>query len=120
MPNLVHLSLMSAAALALAGCASMPVPSAGKHLVYRDTAGNPVRQFDYPSDDICKRVQAVAGSAARCTNDSISTQMQAKATLRYNPPGLLVEGHYANLERCQTDTKSLGAGVELINPCSPK
>jgi hypothetical protein len=105
---------------ALAGCVSMPQPSEGKHLVYRDASGTPIRQFDYPSDDICRRVQAVAGSSARCQNESLGQQMQARATLRYVPPGILVEGHYLDLTRCQSDTGSLGAGVELVNPCAAK
>ena len=73
--------------------------------MYRDTEGKPIRQFDYPSDDICRKVQAVAGSQARCTNDSVSDTMKAQAVLRYVPPGITVPSHYANMNRCAVDTR---------------
>ena len=111
---------VAAAVVVLAGCASQTTTStavgAGKHLVYRDTAGNAIRQFDYPDDAFCRRVEALAGRAARCQMTP-AAGMQARATLRYNPPGVLVEGHYADMARCQADTGTMSAGVELINPC---
>lgn len=119
------LFLLSTAAV-LAGCAGMrpTIPGdptvPGKHLVYRDGSGNPIRQFDYPSEDICRRVEAVAGRTARCQPSSLESHMQVQATLRYNPPGILVHGHYPDIARCQTDTRTLAAGVELINSCSRK
>jgi hypothetical protein len=107
------------AAVALAGCASTPtVP--GKHLVYRDAGGTPIRQFDYPNEDFCKRVETIAGRSARCQPESAGSQLQAKATLRYNPPGVLVESHYQDMKRCQTDTGSLAPGVQLVNACAAK
>lgn len=118
MQHLVRLSAVVAAAV-LAGCAStanLP-PSAGKHLVYRDTAGNVIRQFDYPDDAFCRKVEAVAGRGARC-QEVPAGGMQARATLRYNPPGVLVEGHYADLARCQQDTSVMSPGVQLVNACA--
>ena len=115
---LTRLSIV--AVVVLAGCAtqtsSIP-PGAGKHLVYRDTAGNVIRQFDYPDDAFCRRVEAMSGRAARC-QQTPAAGLQARATLRYNPPGVLVEGHYANMERCRVDTGTMSSGVELINPCT--
>ena len=123
---LSHILLFSAAVAVLAGCAT-PAPTGpasasagGKHLVYRDANGALIRQFDYPSDAFCKRVEAAAGRSARCQADSVSSQLQAKATLRYNPPGVLVESHYADMARCQRDNSSMSAGVEIVNACSPK
>jgi hypothetical protein len=110
------------AAVVLAGCATQATTtstastSVGKHLVYRDATGNVIRQFDYPDDALCRRVEAIAGGTARCQTEPI-TGLQAHATLRYNPPGVLVEGHYVDMARCQTDTGTLGPGVQLINPC---
>jgi len=110
------------AAVVLAGCASQTAtmaPGAGKHLVYRDTSGNAIRQFDYPDDAFCRRVEAMAGRAARC-QQTPAAGLQAQATLRYSPPGVLVQGHYADMARCRADTGAMSAGVELINPCTAK
>lgn len=104
----------------LAGCASqstVPAGPPGKHLVYRDGSGNVIRQFTYPDDAFCRRVEGVAGRSARCQAES-ATGMQAKATLRYNPPGVLVQGHYADMARCRADTSSMSPGVELISACT--
>ena len=126
MSSLSRLLLVLSATGVFAGCASMApqVPGEntvpGKFLVYRDTSGNVLRQFDYPSEDICRRVEAVAGRSARCQPESIGHTMQAKAMLRYNPPGIPVPGHYLDVSRCQTDTKALGAGVELVESCATK
>ena len=104
----------------LAGCASQsPAPTGptGKHLVYRDGNGNVIRQFEYPDDAFCRRVEALAGRAARCQLEP-AAGLQAKATLRYNPPGVLVQGGYADMARCRADTSTMSPGVELINPCT--
>lgn len=109
-----------AAVAALAGCATPsggPDAPAGKYLVYRDGSGNLVRQFDYPDDAFCRRVQAMAGRGARCEATPASG-LGARATLRYNPPGILVQGHYANMERCRADTSTMSPGVQLIDPCT--
>ena len=113
---------LAVSAAILAGCASAPQDTgpAGKHLVYRDSSGAVTRQFDYPSDDFCKRVEKLAGRAAKCQGESMSGNMTAQATLRYNPPGMLVHAHYPDLARCRTETSQLGAGVELINACAAK
>ncbi|MDB5900950.1 MAG: hypothetical protein JWP41_4552 [Ramlibacter sp.] len=110
------LSLLGLAALA--GCATPPQPvgSPGKHLVYRDKAGNAFRQFDYPDDAFCRKVEALAGRSARC-QAATASGLQARATLRYTPPGVLVEGHYADMSRCRADTATMSPGVELVNPC---
>jgi hypothetical protein len=117
---ITRLFILAAAAAALAGCATSgggPDAPAGKYLVYRDGSGNLVRQFDYPDDAFCRRVQAMAGRGARCEAAS-ATGMGATATLRYNPPGILVQGHYADMARCRADTNSMSPGVQLINPCT--
>lgn len=121
--SLTRILFLASAAAIVAGCASQstaPAGPSGKHLVYRDANGAVVRQFDYPDDTFCKRVEAIAGRGARCQADSVSAQLQAKATLRYNPPGLLVESHYADVARCQRDNSSMAPGVELVNKCAPK
>lgn len=114
--------LLSAAAAVLAGCASQPSAPAGppgKHLVYRDSSGAVIRQFDYPDDAFCRRVESMAGRGARCQAES-AAGFGAKATLRYMPPGVLVEGHYADMARCRSDTATMSAGVQLVNPCTGK
>ena len=109
-----------AAAATLAGCASQPPAVPGKHLVYRDGNGALIRQFDYPGEDFCARVEKAAGRSARCQPDSASGQMGAQATLRYNPPGVLVEAHYNDMARCESETGKLGPGVQLINACKAR
>ncbi|MDB5751297.1 MAG: hypothetical protein JWP65_1718 [Ramlibacter sp.] len=119
MQTITRLTILSAIAL-LAGCASQPPAGPpGKHLVYRDSNGAATRQFDYPDIAFCQRVEALAGRSARCQAEAASG-LAAKATLRYNPPGILVEGHYSDLGRCRSDTGGLPAGVQLINPCTAK
>jgi hypothetical protein len=119
MPLITRLSILAAVAMLAAGCATQTTDTAvpGKHLVYRDNAGNPIRQFDYPDDGFCRRVEALAGRGARC-QATPAAGMQARATLRYNPPGVLVEGHYADMARCRADTSTMSAGVQLVNPCT--
>ena len=56
----------------------------------------------------------------RTAQGILDAQMKAKATLRYNPPGVIVEAHYADMARCQNETGKLGPGVQLINNCSAK
>ncbi|HVZ43603.1 MAG TPA: hypothetical protein VHA82_07315 [Ramlibacter sp.] len=118
MPTIRQLILVGAAVLA--GCASQPPSTPGKYLVYRDANGTPIRQFDYPNNDFCAKVQSAAGRSARCQPDSIGSAMQAKATLMYNPPGVPVQSHYADLARCQADTRTMAPGVQLISACAVK
>jgi hypothetical protein len=108
-----------AAAAIVAGCASQPSAPAGTHLVYKDASGKIVRVFDYPSADFCARVERVS-AGAKCQPDPASTDMGAQATLRYNPPGQTVQAFYADLARCQTETRQLGAGVEVVTACTAK
>ena len=108
------------ATLILAGCASQVPATSGTHLVYRDAGGTPTLQIDYPSADVCRKVEMVASKNARCQAESASGQLRASATLRYDPPGMLVEGHYADLARCQTANSTMARGVELVKPCTAK
>jgi hypothetical protein len=120
--SITRLSIL--AVLALAGCASQNGSifggggPTGRHLVYRDSAGAPIRQFDYPDAAFCRKVQAMA-PGAKCQPEPVAG-LPAHATLRYNPPGVLVEGHYVSMARCHTDTGTMSAGVELINRCSER
>jgi hypothetical protein len=114
---LYRLTLLAVAAT-LAACANTPTGPGGKYLVYRDSSGTPTRQFDYPTDDFCKRVAGIAGRGVSCQADSLASQMPAHAALRYNPPGVLVQGHYHTMERCRDDTAKPGPGVEIVAACS--
>lgn len=128
--RLTRLSILAASLAILAGCASTQQGSTGsatgsaggtpgKHLVYRDMSGNVVRQFDYPDDSFCRRVEALAGRTARCQAEP-AAGFTARATLRYNPPGVLVHGHYADMNRCRTDTATMAPGVQLVEGCTAR
>lgn len=126
--TLTRLSILAAALGVLAGCATQPSTGAagsatatapGKHLVYRDSSGNVVRQFDYPDDSFCRRVEAMAGRSARCQAEP-AAGFTARATLRYNPPGVLVHGHYADMSRCRADTATMAPGVQLVEGCTAR
>ncbi len=119
MNSKLRLFATAVAAAVLAGCATQPAGPPGKHLVYRDSSGNVIRQFTYPDDAFCRRVEALAGRGARCQPDT-APGLSAQATLRYNPPGILVPGGYADMARCRSETTTLSAGVELVNGCSAK
>lgn len=112
-------SLLIVSALVLAGCASRP-PGEGKHLVYRDASGKPTMQFDYPSAEFCRRVEAVARRDSRCEAKSAENELQARATLRYNPGDMVVEGHYPDVATCQKANSTMARGVELAKPCTAK
>lgn len=113
-------SLAALATLVVSACVSMNPMGTGNHLVYRDTSGAPAMQIDYPSEAFCRRVEAVASSNARCQEQSVEDQLKARATLHYNPPGMTVEAHYADLERCHVANGRMAAGVELLKPCTAK
>jgi hypothetical protein len=121
MPFKSRLFLLAATAVAavLAGCATEPAGPPGSHLVYRDGSGQAIRQFDYPDDAFCRRVEAMAGRGARCQPET-AAGLTAQATLRYNPPGVLVQGHYADMARCKADTSTMSAGVQLVQGCTAK
>ncbi len=120
---ITRLSILAAVAV-LAGCATQTTSTgsgatAGKHLVYRDANGAAIRQFDYPDDAFCRRVEAMAGRGARCQAEA-AAGLQATATLRYTPPGVIVRGHYADMARCRADTATMSPGVQLVDACSGK
>jgi hypothetical protein len=77
-------------------------------------------QIDYPSEEFCLKVEAVASRNARCERKSAASQLQARATLRYEPPGMVVEAHYPDLARCQRENGSMAQGVQIVGPCAPK
>lgn len=106
--------------LVLGGCASQPPTESGKHLVYRDDKGTPTMQIDYPTEDFCRKVEAIARGNVRCQAKSADSQLHARATLRYDPPGMLVEGHYPDVARCETATAKTAMGVKLVSPCLAK
>jgi hypothetical protein len=112
------LTLFVLCAAVLAGCASPPT-TPGKYLVYRDASGSVTRQFDYPTEALCARVEAAAGREARCQPQPAGA-MAAQATLRYSPPGVVVHAHYPDLARCRSETGQLATGVELINACTSR
>jgi hypothetical protein len=120
MHAITRLSIAAAALAVLAGCATQNAGPPGKHLVYRDSNGQVIRQFDYPDDAFCRRVAGMAGRGARCEPDSAAGTTGAHATLRYNPPGVVVQGHYSDMARCRADTSTMSAGVELISACAAR
>ena len=112
-------ALFLAAAAVLAGCASQPQqpPGNGKFLVSQDW------QFDYPNEKMCLDVERAvrkSGAPATCREATAAANYKAQATLRYNPPGVLVAGHYASMDGCRQQTTRLAPGVEMINPCTAK
>lgn len=112
--------LFIVSAIVLAGCASRPAAETGRHLVYRDAAGKPTMQFDYPSPEFCRRVESVARRDSRCESKSAERELQASAMLRYNPGDMLVRGHYADLASCEKANSAMARGVELARPCAAK
>lgn len=107
----------------LAACATQPPEQPGSHLLVRDLSGKMVMQFDYPTDDLCARTSAAMRGTvykAGCSQASGAEPLRGHATLRYTPPGVLVQGHYQDLAACRTLTAQLSAGVELVQACSAK
>ena len=107
----------------LAACATQPPAEPGRHMVLRDLSGKLLMQFDYPTDELCaKTTAAMRGSIykANCTQSSLAEPLKAHATLRYMPPGVLVQGNYLDLALCRQVTAQSSAGVELIKACSAK
>jgi hypothetical protein len=111
---------LPALALALAGCSALHRAAAGPHLVYRDTAGAPIMQIDYPTKEMCLRVEEVAARNAKCQEQSESGRLPARATLWYNPPDMEVQAHYTDLAGCQKANSRMAHGVHLRHPCSTK
>ena len=110
-------------AATLAACATQPPAAPGSHMVLRDMGGTLLMQFDYPTDELCaKTTAAMRGSIykANCSQASLAEPLKAHATLRYVPPGVLVQGNYLDMALCRRMTAESSAGVELIKACSPK
>lgn len=108
----------------LAGCVTTQIQEpSGRHMAVRDLSGKLLMQFDYPTDDMCARTsRAMRGTIykAGCSGASTSESLQARATLRYNPPGVLVEGHYVDLAACRAQTAQPSAGVDVLQACAAK
>ena len=107
----------------LAACATQPPADPGRHMVLRDLSGKLLMQFDYPTDELCaKTTAAMRGSIykASCTQASLAEPLTAHATLRYMPPGVLVQGNYLDMALCRRMTAESSAGVELIKACSAR
>ncbi|WP_048440651.1 hypothetical protein [Caenimonas sp. SL110] len=108
-----------AAAFTAVGCATKPVGE-GTHLVYRNSSGAPYMQFDYPTADFCRKTEAIATGDVRCQSSSAGAQLMARATLRFEPPGMDVVGHYADMAACTRANSSMSLGVKLASACAPK
>jgi hypothetical protein len=111
------------AAATLASCATQPgqPEQPGRLMAVRDLSGKLLMQFDYPTDELCARTsRAMRGTIykAGCAQTPAPEPLHGHATLRYNPPGVLVKGHYVDLAMCRTQTSQLSAGVELIDACT--
>lgn len=92
-------------------------------MVVRDLSGKLLMQFDYPTDELCAKTSAAMRGTiykAGCSVTSGAEPLRGHATLRYTPPGVLVEGHYVDLAACRTLTATMSAGVELIQSCRAK
>jgi hypothetical protein len=119
----IKTTLAIIAAAMLAACATQPPAEPGRHMVLHDLSGKLLMQFDYPTDDLCaKTTAAMRGSIykANCSRASLAEPLMAHATLRYMPPGVLVQGNYLDLALCRRMTAESSAGVELIKACSAR
>lgn len=107
----------------LAACATQPPEPPGRHMLLRDLSGKLLMQFDYPTDELCAKTSAaMRGSIykAGCSQTSSADSLHGHATLRYTPPGVLVQANYIDLAECRKMTAQLSAGVELVQACSAK
>ena len=107
----------------LAACATQPPATPGRHMMLRDMSGKLLMQFDYPTDELCAKTSAAMRGTiykANCDTTSQAEPLTARATLRYMPPGVLVQGHYADLAMCRRMTSESASGVELITACSAR
>lgn len=112
--------LIGGAALALAGCAAVEQRIAGPHLVYRDAAGQPTMQIDYPTKEMCLRVEEVAAKNAKCQVHSEAEKLHARAVLWYNPPDMEVQAFYPDVASCKHANSRMARGVHLQQPCTEK
>ena len=122
----MHLTKITCAAVTaalLAACATEPPAQPGSHMVLRDLSGKLVMQFDYPTDELCAKTSAAMRGTvykAACSQTSLAEPLRSHATLRYTPPGALVQGHYTDLAACKTLTATMSTGVELVQACRAK
>jgi hypothetical protein len=119
----IRSALVILVAATLAACATQPPEQPGKHMVVRDMSGKLLMQFDYPTEELCAKTSAAMRGTiykAGCSQTSSAEPLQGHATLRYTPPGVLVQGHYVDLAACRSLTATLSAGVELIQACRAK
>jgi hypothetical protein len=123
MQHPIRTSLAILATALLGACATQPPEQPGNHMVVHDLGGKLLMQFDYPTEELCaKTSKAMRGTIykAGCSKTSAAEPLRGHATLRYNPPGVMVQGHYEDLAACRKNTAQLSAGVELINACRAK
>jgi hypothetical protein len=120
MPTRSLLLVVPAAALALAGCSVAQRIASGPHLVYRDANGAPTMQVDYPSTEMCRRVEEVAARNARCQEHSEADKLHAGATLWYNPPNIDVQAYYTDLASCEKANSRMARGVHLRQHCAAR
>jgi hypothetical protein len=119
-PTRSSILVLLAAAAALAGCSLVQRIEPGPHLVYRDASGAPTMQIDYPSTDMCKRVEEVAAKNAKCQAHSEADKLHAQATLWYNPPNIDIAAYYADVAGCEKANSRMARGVHLKEGCSAK
>jgi hypothetical protein len=112
--------VLAAAALALAGCSVVQRLTPGPHLVYRDPGGTPTMQVDYPSTDMCRRVEEIAARNAKCQEHSEADRLHARATLWYNPPNIDVQAWYTDVASCEKANSRMARGVHLRKGCEPQ
>lgn len=89
-------------------------------MTLRDMSGKLLMQFDYPTDELCAKTSAaMRGSIYKsaCAETSAAEPLASHATLRYTPPGVLVQGYYLDMALCKRMTGELSAGVQLIQAC---
>ncbi len=121
--KLIRSSFAILTATMLAACATQPPEHPGRHMVLRDLSGKLLMQFDYPTDELCAKTSAAMRGTiykSACAETSSAEPLTAHATLRYTPPGVLVQGNYLDLALCRRMTAELAAGVELIQACRTK
>jgi hypothetical protein len=121
--QLIRSSLAVLTAALLAACATQPPEHPGRHMTLHDLSGKLLMQFDYPTDELCAKTSAAMRGTiykSACAETSSAAPLASHATLRYTPPGVLVQGHYADMELCKRMTAQLSAGVQLIQACSAK
>jgi len=120
MPRPFTFVLGAAATLALAGCSLVEQRVPGPHLVYRDASGAPTMQVDYPTKEMCLRVEEVAAKNAKCQLISEAGKLHARAVLWYNPPDMEVEAYYTDVASCQHANSRMARCVHLQKPCASR